>query len=162
MSKQELRFVGEGDREPYHYRGCGLPDVYLLSGYEQVTAENGDGVVIKDMDGLHRAIGEYIAQHQKVLAGVDLRFLRKEMNLTQTELGTIMGVTSQTVARWEKGETEFQGPGDVLLRVLYMAHVGKKLDARVLSEQIAAIDTARHGKQLFKASRRGWKPTRAA
>lgn len=36
----------------------------------------------------------------------NLKFLRKEMKLTQTELGKKLGVKSSTVSRWEKGDND--------------------------------------------------------
>jgi DNA-binding transcriptional regulator YiaG len=35
---------------------------------------------------LHRAIGAFLVTEKKVLSGKELRFIRKEMDLTQAEL----------------------------------------------------------------------------
>ena len=37
--------------------------------------------------------------------GKTIEFLRLENNLTQRELGNILGVTNQTISKWEIGET---------------------------------------------------------
>jgi DNA-binding XRE family transcriptional regulator len=38
---------------------------------------------------------------------LELRAWRWEHGLTQTELGTLLGVDKMTVYRWESGQTEF-------------------------------------------------------
>src|SRR5665213_898778 len=103
----------------------GLDDVYLCSGYEQVP--NGDGtfdITVHDQDGLHRAIGEFLVREKKALSGKELRFLRRQMDVTQSELATLLGTTDQAVARWEKEQTRISGVADTLLRVIYLGHIG--------------------------------------
>ena len=36
----------------------------------------------------------------------NLKFLRKQMKLTQTELGNKLGVTFSAISRWEKGDND--------------------------------------------------------
>jgi transcriptional regulator with XRE-family HTH domain len=38
------------------------------------------------------------------MTGTELRRLRKRLGLTQATLGERMGVTANTIARWERGE----------------------------------------------------------
>src|ERR1700730_16056711 len=87
------------------YKGCGLDGVYIVGGYETVKTNYGDGIAVDDIDGLHRAIGEFLVTQKKELSGKELRFLRKEMDLTQSELGKFIGISSQQVARWEKSHS---------------------------------------------------------
>src|SRR5947209_2950954 len=97
-------YVGEAIRDqPLRYTGCGLDDIYLLSGYE-VHPDTGYGrsVSVKDLDALRRVIGEQLIRKKKFLRGKELRFLRTEMDLTQSELGRLIGYSDQQVARWEK------------------------------------------------------------
>ena len=63
----------------YHYTGCGLPNVYLKNGYEIVKTPYGKGVTIRDMDGLHLAIGATIVNSPEPLIGHEFRFLRTEL-----------------------------------------------------------------------------------
>lgn len=111
--------------EPLHFTDCGLSDVYLLGGYRWETDEEGDKVLaVDDVDGLLRAIGVDMALHRKGLAGQDIRFLRKQLGITQEELARWMNSTSQLVARWERGETNIKGAADALLRLFYLDKVG--------------------------------------
>jgi len=105
-------------REPYRYKACGLDDVYLLNGYEPVETSYGKGVQIENLEALHRAIAGHLVMTQKPLSPKEFRFLRKQLNLTQKELGSLMKVDAQTVARYEKAESDIPGPTDFLLRML--------------------------------------------
>lgn len=147
--KTEWRLTGCEDIEPLHYNWCGLDDIYLLSGYERIPTEDGDDIVIQNLDGLHRAIGEYLASAKKTLNGKEVRFLRHEMDLSQKELGKILRVTDQTVARWEKGEVVMQGPEELLLRITYLAFLRGAVDPRAIAERLVDVDDCPTAKQFF-------------
>ena len=40
----------------YEYTGCGLDGIHLKNDYKSVSNAYGDGVVIENLEGLHRAI----------------------------------------------------------------------------------------------------------
>src|SRR5688572_4914880 len=122
----EWRLKDCADAEPLHYTWCGLDDVYLRSGYH-VDPETGD-ITIQHLDGLHRAIGDYLARHKKTFTGKEIRFLRHQMNASQRCLGKVLRVSDQTVARWEKDEVFIRGPEDLLLRLTYLAHIHGRID----------------------------------
>lgn len=121
----EARFrlgASELSAEPYRYTACGLDDIFLLNGFTVHATEYGRGVAVERADELHREIGLYLIHERKILGPKDIRFLRKEMDMTQEELGQCLGVTGQTIARYEKSY-EITGPADRLLRVLYAFHL---------------------------------------
>ena len=43
--------------KPYHYVASGLPNIYLLNGVSHDDTPYGEMVTIKNLNGLHRAIG---------------------------------------------------------------------------------------------------------
>lgn len=108
------------EREGYHYTESGLPNVWLANGYTLRHSKYGDGVSIRDVDGLHRAIGHALA-HKSRLTGTEVRFLRKEMGLSQRGLGELLGVTDQAVALWER-KGQLPKTADRLLRLIYLEH----------------------------------------
>lgn len=117
-----LRGESVSDSEPYEYRGCGLEGVFLLNGYETHYHDGERHVIIKDIDGLHIAIGRHLVLHRKALSPKEIRFLRRTMKLSQAELAARLSKTSQSVARWEKGISDIPGPAEKLLRVMLLAH----------------------------------------
>jgi len=109
----------EMSAEPLHYTMCGLDDIYLLNGFKIHETAHGRGVAVENTDNLYKVIGIHLITCRKVLGPKDVKFLRKNMKFTQEELAVHLGVTSQTVARYEKGLTDIPGPVDRLLRVCY-------------------------------------------
>lgn len=152
-----MRHKGEADKVPLHYTACGLDDVYLVSGYEVEKTSEGEGISIKKMEQLHKAIGRSLVEEKKVLSGKELRFLRNQMDLSQAELGALVGLTSQSVARWEKGENEISGAADVLLRLLFLEHAGGTLNMRDLVKKLNEIDSSIDEKFFFEKTSQGWK-----
>jgi putative transcriptional regulator len=148
---------GEAMREPLHYPDCGLDNIYLLNGYEVFKTPYGDGVAVTNVDGLRQAIAWHLATHKKLLDGKEIRFLRKEMDLTQSELGKCLGVDAQTVARWEKGEHNINGPAERLLRALYVEHVHGKLSVHELLSMLDELDALLCSRQVFETTEEGWK-----
>ena len=86
----------------YHYRECGLPNVYLMNGYREIETPYGRGVSIEDVKGLHMAISHALVDEKPSLTGPEVRFIRKFLELTQTQLADLLGVEDQSVRRWEK------------------------------------------------------------
>jgi DNA-binding transcriptional regulator YiaG len=112
----------EAAGEPLHYTACGLDDVYLVNGFTREFVDGEEYLTIADLDGLWKAIGLHVVNTKKVLGAKDIKFLRDQMDMTQAELGSLLRVSDQTVARWEKGETKFvPGPADFMLRILFLS-----------------------------------------
>jgi len=143
--------------EKFQYKTCGLDDIFLLNGYKHVTTSEGEGIAIADIDDLHRAIGKHLATQKKQLSGKELRFLRKQMDLTQAEVGRFIGLGSQQVARWEKDQSCISGPADYLIRKLYLEHINGKLSLRELVEELDDSDSTNEEEQVFKKTDGEWR-----
>ena len=52
------------------------------------------------------------------MKGQELRRLRKRMALTQEQLAKKIGVTENTVARWERNEVSISEPATKLVKIL--------------------------------------------
>ncbi|WP_421704819.1 helix-turn-helix domain-containing protein [Aliiroseovarius sp.] len=128
-------------QEPYVYRISGLDDVVLLNGFSREATDYGEGVAIENVDNLHRAIALHIVSTKKALNPREFRFLRREMEMTQNELSSALGVDGQTVARYEKGQTGITGPVDRLLRFLFVFNLlPKDMQAEVIERAREAIE----------------------
>jgi len=132
----------------YHYKESGLDNVWLHGGVERHDTSYGPGISIRDVDGLHAAIGLSLADRQEQLSGMEVRFLRHELDLSQRALGDLLGVTAITVARWEKEAPSIQPPAQRLLSGIYReaitgdANIGEHL--RKLSEPVAVLHEMIH------------------
>ncbi|MBB4201147.1 DNA-binding transcriptional regulator YiaG [Rhodoblastus sphagnicola] len=107
-------------KEPLHYTDCGLDNIYLRNGFSLDADEEDQYLTVADIDGLHRAIGMNIVLTRKAPSGKELRFLRHELKMSQAELATVLSVSDQSVARWEKGQCEANGAAVFALRIIYL------------------------------------------
>lgn len=154
-----IRTGGEPCDAPLHYKGCGLDDVYLLNGFDK---KNG-GCIIHDMDGLHTAIGLHLVTKRKVITPKELRFLRNLMDMSQRELGDVIGQSSQQIARWEKGQSEIPGPAERLIRLLFIFAMMPKNERESLLSDLAGhlkemskMDETETPKATFRSTGKGW------
>lgn len=124
MSKRAAFFIKGQEllAEPYHYRASGLDDIYLLNGVVTEETPYGPMVTIKNLNGLHHAIGLHIVEKAEPMTGAEFRFLRKQLELTQAQLGKRLHVTDQTIANYEKGNTQL-GPADPFMRGFYLLEI---------------------------------------
>jgi len=135
--------------ETFHYKSCGLENVFLLNGYEVRELEGSRAVAIHDLQGLHRAIASQLVEKPAPLTGKELRFLRVEMNFSQKALGQLLGVTDQAVAKWEKGQTKSIPRGtDTLVRLFARERLLKREGSvfefvREMSELDRHVDSTR-------------------
>jgi DNA-binding transcriptional regulator YiaG len=109
--------------KPYHFKASGLPNVYLRNGVKiERDADYGELVSIDHLPDLIMAIAFSLVRKPDRLTGAEMRFLRKRLGATQSDLGAELWVSEQTVANYEKGKTD-AGPADRALRFLFLAHV---------------------------------------
>lgn len=143
--------------KPYHYTQCGLDDVYLLNGYRRTKTPYGSGVRIENVEELHEAIALWLCNNKALLSSKEFRFLRKLMDCTQAEVAVFLGCDVQSVARWEKGQTEINGAADKLMRILYLSSRSIQVDAAELIKRVAALDTKVADRQVFEEANGAWK-----
>jgi DNA-binding transcriptional regulator YiaG len=154
-----FRYKGGGKQrahEPYHYRECGLDDVFLANGFQFHEVDGEKGVVIQNVDGLHQAIADNIVRNKSLLAGKEIRFLRKQLRLTQADLAKWIGCDAQTVARWEKDQSKAPGSADRLVRLLYAGTYLKDVDIPAMIREVADLDEIM-AKQVCQESKGDWK-----
>jgi len=124
----------------YHYRECGLDNVYLTG----IAPENDDAgetiITIPYINKLLRAIAEGIVSHKKGISGAELRYLRTGMELTQAEFAVIMQKDKQTIGRWERGETPIDSASEAVIRRLAIEKLG--LNVNLSMEELARRSVA--------------------
>lgn len=124
--------------EKYHYEECGLPNVWL-EGLEVVETPYGSGVAIPELEKLHEEIGKAVAMAPKQMTGAEVKFLRKELDLSQKTLSTLLDVQENTVRRWEHGKQKIPGPAQRALAGFYLETI-KGGTIRELMERLAETD----------------------
>ena len=126
----------------YHYTESGLRNVWLTSGY---TVDKEDGsVAIQDVEGLHKLIGKMLARRPK-LTGSELRFLRKEMELSQRALSALLGTSEQSVSLWERRGSVPKW-SNRLVKAIYLEQATGNVKIREMIERHLSLDRDRHNK----------------
>ena len=146
----------------YQYKESGLDNVYLENGYTVHQTPYGEGVSIKNTEGLHKAIGRWLVSVPKPLNGAELRFFRIEMEQTQKHLAGVIGATEQTLRLWEKHRAKaIPGPADRLIRALYAEYIGGDGHVRKTLEKLADLDQLERTQASFRATNNRWAPRTA-
>lgn len=143
--------------EPIRYAGCGLDDIWLSDGYVIEWFHGEQTIAIHDLDGLLRAIGATVAAATRPLAGKEIRFLRRQMDMTQAELASLLGCDVQQVARYEKDQNRIPGPADRLLRLLWSDHAREPVTLRPFLAELSGMRPEARGRLVFGLGPQGWR-----
>jgi putative transcriptional regulator len=142
----------------FHYTSCGLRNIYLRNGFHVKETPYGRAVSIQDVDGLHHAIGLHLVRNKKQLTGAEVRFLRKELDMSQATLAKCLHVGETTVRNWESGRIKVTGPGDRMIRALYHEYATGNSEIRELVERLAELNRELHAKAVeFEDTKQGWR-----
>jgi DNA-binding transcriptional regulator YiaG len=126
---------------PYHYIESGLDTIYLLNGVHTIEEDGDTFTSINDIEQLHLQIAKALINKHSPLQAKEFKFLRVELNLSQKALAELLGVDSQTVARWEKGETAIPRGSDVLLRAYYLESQAEDSKIGLMLKTLAEAET---------------------
>lgn len=96
-----------------------LPGV-MLCGIEVSTCPScgEEEIAIPNIEGLHRELARLLAGKPSRLTGREVRFLRKVMGWSGRSFALLIGVTPETVSRWENDKEPIGPVAERLLRVL--------------------------------------------
>lgn len=140
----------------FHYVACGLKNVWLVDGFSEGLANDGTPVFhVEDVKGLHKAIGLSLVEKDALLTGDEFRFLRNEVKLTRKSLAGVLGISDETIKKWESGENAIHKTSDFALRTLFLESQDAEGKVRGLLDRINHLekkDTEMH----FKEGAKGW------
>lgn len=152
--------------EPDAVRGYaigGLPHV-ALHGVRVIRCERcgAESVVIPKIAQLHRVLADLFVKQPRMLAPVEVRFLRKHVGMSTADFARAMGVARETVSRWESGSAPMGQVADRLLRLLVLTH--EPAESYVVEDLLAELTGERPPRRLapvaMQNSRTGWRPAR--
>lgn len=105
---------------------------------------------------LQKLMAQSIAKKRARLTPVEIRFLRKSLGLSSTDLARKMGVTKSTVSRWEsKNDPQEMGPqSEKLLRVLALTE--RPVEEYSLEDMASAAVAPVHLSLVH--GKKGWQP----
>jgi putative zinc finger/helix-turn-helix YgiT family protein len=142
----------------FHYTDCGLPRVYLkgvtiekCSNKECSEEEFG----IPNIEGLHQLLAEKIATQINKIIPEEIRFLRTHLGFSGVDFAQTIGVSSETVSRWENGGVNMKESAERLLRVLVLTKAGPFRNYEELKD-FATRPGKTSGKHVFKIRQARW------
>jgi putative zinc finger/helix-turn-helix YgiT family protein len=102
----------------HRYTECGLDNVVLV-GVEVRTCKQcgNESVVIPRITELHKKLAQMVAVKAEKLAPAEIKFLRKYLGWSGADFARYVGVTAETVSRWENGAQTMGPVSERLLRL---------------------------------------------
>lgn len=148
-------------RENYSYSASGLPYVTLV-GVEirRCEACGEHEVVIPKIEQLHRAIALAVVAKRPRLTAAEVRFLRKYLGWSGVDFAKHMGVTAESVSRWENEREQMNPVADRLLRLMVMTRA--PVSEYDLDSLAALTDEPAPIRLRVEAAKGGWKAEAAA
>ena len=105
----------------HRYVESGLPNVVLHGALVRKCQSCGaEEVAIPNIIGLHRCIAAILVHRKSALAPEEFRFLRQFLGQSSKDFAKILGVTPETLSRWENAKYEIPAPADRAVRLLVM------------------------------------------
>ena len=134
----------------------GLRNVWLANGYETRKTAYGEATAIHDVDGLVHSVSAALVRKPGHLTGVEFRYLRQHLRLSQASLGKLLGVSSQAVALWEK-RSRIPLMADKHLRLLWAErHDGNEPIARAM-ERLNEVERLINQRLIMRTTpKKGW------
>ena len=167
MSGHHYEFLEESAlAKPYHYTECGLDNIYLRNGFKFTERGGKQYVSVSNARSLLRRIGLDIISTRLIIGPQELKFLRRNAEMTQKQVADRLRMTEQQVANLEKGKSVIKSGTDVALRVMFLLEAeflqpeGQEIAQRLFRviEQLDQADPAGADNLLFdfKEEAREW------
>lgn len=123
-------------RQRYHYKECGLDNVYLENIELRVCeACRVEMPRIRRILDLHTTIARAVALKPSLLNGAEIRFLRKHLGLKAREWAALLRIDHTTLSRWENGDQQIGPQSETLIRLLYFRLLEEK-EGRLIPEPV--------------------------
>lgn len=126
----------------YHYTESGLINVFIHGVLIEKDDAGEDIVTIPAVNKLNKVIAEGIVLHAKGMDGSELRFLRTEMGMTQSELARLVHRDKQSIGRWERNEQEIDSNCEVIIRLLAIKRLELHINVSIEEISQKSITTA--------------------
>jgi len=158
-SDEGVNPMTKSKKKVHHYLDCGLDNVFLEGGFEVIDTPYGRGVTINDLDGLHSCIANCLVKKPMPLNGKEFRFLRTELDLSQTTMGDLCGRKERRLRDWEKNNENVPDPANTIIRIVYKERYDPTVTFEGLSKDIRnlqALDRKTHEMKLVSTAN-GWR-----
>lgn len=117
--------------ETFIYEGLGFPIELIDVPMKKLL---GEWVIDIDMNKLQIFVFKALIHKPSRLSGKEIKFMRKFLNMTTTELGKKLGVTHAAVVKWEKEQTKINPSQEIYLRMFFLGCFNDKDLIKIFEE----------------------------
>ena len=107
----------ERKKETFIYEGLGFPIELIDTPMKKVF---GEWVIDIDMNALQKFVFNGLIHKPYPLTGKEIRFMRKFLEMSTTELGEKLGVSHATIVKWEKQQVKVAPTYEAYIRMLFL------------------------------------------
>jgi putative zinc finger/helix-turn-helix YgiT family protein len=146
----------------HRYVESGLPRVVLHGVQVRKCPKCGaEEVAIPNIAGLHRCIASMLVARKSALVAAELRFLRQFLGHSSKDFAKTLGVTPETMSRWENASRDIPPVVDRVVRLL-VAHTQPRTD--YTADMLSKIRPTppKNARMELRLRRDGWEADRAA
>jgi DNA-binding transcriptional regulator YiaG len=139
----------------FHYKMCGLPNVWLANGYKIKETPYGQAVSVVDADGLHKLLATQLIKKNGHLTGKEFRFLRTLLRLSQKSLADMLQVSEQSVSLWER-RGKAPAASEAVLRMLIAGKFEGDCQMAAVIDRINTVDRLVNQRTVARARLHKW------
>ena len=140
----------------HKFDDAGLKNIWLVNGFEEKRTPYGKAVAYHDVEGLTRAICKALSMKPARLSGVEFRYLRQHLRMSQSALAKFFGNTEQAVALWER-TGRVPKWADKMIRLIWRAREEGNEPIQRAIDRLNDIDRLLNQRIVLEETRRGWK-----
>jgi DNA-binding transcriptional regulator YiaG len=113
----------ETKKETFIYEGLGFPIELIDAPMKKVF---GEWIIDIDMDELQLFVFKGLIHKPHPLTGRELRFMRKFLRISTTELGEDLGVSHAAIVKWEKEQSSIAPAQELYIRMFLLKCLNDK------------------------------------
>jgi len=148
--------------DTHRYAESGLPNVVLHGVQVRTCGTCGEEeVAIPNIAGLHRCIAAMLVTRKSALAAAEFRFLRQYLGQSSMDFAKTLGVTPETLSRWENSKRDIPPVVDRVVRLLVVTTQPR---TDYSADMLAKIrpTAPKHARMELRLRGDGWEAERAA
>jgi putative zinc finger/helix-turn-helix YgiT family protein len=146
----------------HRYVESGLPSVVLRGvSVRKCQACGADEVAIPNIAGLHRCIAEILVARKSALVAAEIRFLRQFLGHSSKDFAKLLGVTAETLSRWENAKRDIPPVVDRVVRLL-VVNTPPRTDYSADMLSNIRPTAPKHARMALRLRGDGWEADRAA
>jgi DNA-binding XRE family transcriptional regulator len=145
----------------HQFNAAPLDKVWLRNGFSGAVVSGRAGVRYENVFALFAALLRAVVLKPRLLRGCEIAYLRRKLDLSQSQLGDALGVKEQTVSLWERDSHPIVKSADTVLRRLcFEAEPGTFAGNKGLTTRELAALAQERGEVMYVGmfeEKGGWK-----